>query len=45
MAAHVLGIFPLVGWNLEEDEQTLAVTSARVCAIGDGVMMMVVAAM
>ena len=44
MAAHVLGICPLVRWNPEEDEHTVAVTGARVWAIEDGVMMMVVAA-
>ena len=44
VAVHVLGICPLVGWNPEEDEHTLAVTGARVCTIGDGATMMVLVA-
>ena len=44
MASYVMVIGPLVGWNSEEDEHTLAVTDVGVCAIGDGAMMMVVAA-
>ena len=44
MDVHVLGTGPMDGCNPEEDEHTLPVTCARVRAIGDGAMMMVVAA-
>ena len=44
MAAYVLGTVPMDGCNPEEDEHTLTVTCARVRAIGDGAMMMVLAA-
>ena len=44
VAAYVLGPSPMDGYNPEEDEHTIAVTCARVRAIGDGAMMMVLAA-
>ena len=44
VAVYVLGTSPMDGCNPEEDEHTLTVTCARVCAFGDGAMMMVLAA-
>ena len=43
-AAHVLGPGSMDGCNPEEDEHTLAVTCAIVCAIRDGAMTMVLEA-
>ena len=44
VAAYVLGPSPMDRCKPEEDEHTLAVTCARVRAIRDGAMMMVLAA-